>query len=66
MAIRTVNPTTGEVEATFEALDATALDERLALAADTFGSYRRTTFAERRTWMRDAATLLERHGLRSR
>src|SRR3974390_245679 len=57
--IATVNPATGECLATFDALTETQLDEKLARAAEVFGSYRRTTFAERAGWMRRAAEILE-------
>ena len=47
MAIASINPTTGETTKTFEALNEAQIDEKLQLAAETFRSYRRTTFAER-------------------
>jgi succinate-semialdehyde dehydrogenase/glutarate-semialdehyde dehydrogenase len=57
--IATVNPATGECLATFDVLTETQLDEKLARAAEAFGSYRRTTFAERAGWMSRAAEILE-------
>ncbi|WP_045878607.1 NADP-dependent succinic semialdehyde dehydrogenase [Pseudofrankia sp. DC12] len=59
MAIQSINPATGAVLKTFDALDADEIDSRLALAAATFASYRRTTFAGRAALMRAAADLLD-------
>ena len=47
MAIATVNPTTGQVLKTFEGLSDAQLEVKLQKAADTFLSYRKTSFAER-------------------
>ncbi len=60
MAIATVNPATGETVKTFDALSAEEVDARLARAAEAFGSYRLTTFAQRAGWMRAAADILDR------
>ncbi|MFF3274107.1 NADP-dependent succinic semialdehyde dehydrogenase [Streptomyces chrestomyceticus] len=59
MAIATVDPATGETLKTFDALDADAIEARLARAEETFRSYRTTTFAERGELLRNAAGLLE-------
>jgi succinate-semialdehyde dehydrogenase/glutarate-semialdehyde dehydrogenase len=59
MAIATTNPATGEVLRTFEPLGAEELEAKLARAAATAATYRRTTFAERAAWMRAAADLIE-------
>jgi succinate-semialdehyde dehydrogenase/glutarate-semialdehyde dehydrogenase len=59
MAIASTNPATGEVVKTFDALRADEIEARLAKAAATARTYRRTTFAERAAWMRAAADLLE-------
>jgi succinate-semialdehyde dehydrogenase/glutarate-semialdehyde dehydrogenase len=59
MAIATTNPATGEVLQEFDELTDAELDARLQRAADTFRSYRRTTFAERAGWLRRAADLLD-------
>ena len=59
MPIQTIDPTTGEVVKTFDALTDAAIEDRLALAASTASSYRLTTFAERATWMRAAADVLD-------
>ena len=47
MAIESTNPATGELLASFEPLDAAAIDERLGRAAAAFQVWRRTSFAER-------------------
>ena len=59
MPIASINPATGETLQTFEPLTERQLDEKLRLAAETFRSYRRTTFAERAPMMKQAADLLE-------
>ncbi|SNS02198.1 succinate-semialdehyde dehydrogenase / glutarate-semialdehyde dehydrogenase [Streptosporangium subroseum] len=59
MAIATINPTTGETLKTFEPLSEHELDERLALAAAEFTTYRTTDFKQRTAWMQSAADLLE-------
>jgi len=59
MAIATTNPATGEVLRTFEPLSAEEIEAKLARAAATAATYRRTTFAERAAWMHAAAELLE-------
>jgi succinate-semialdehyde dehydrogenase / glutarate-semialdehyde dehydrogenase len=59
MAIASINPTTGETLKTFEALSAGQIEEKLQLAAETFRTYRRTPFDERRRMMMRAAEILE-------
>ena len=59
MPIASVNPATGETIKTFESLDETQIDEKLQRGADTFSSYRRTTFKERESMMIRAAEILE-------
>jgi succinate-semialdehyde dehydrogenase/glutarate-semialdehyde dehydrogenase len=59
MPIATINPATGETLKTFDALSGAELERRLALAAETFRTYRRTSFAERAGWMTRAAEILE-------
>ncbi|TDC55683.1 NADP-dependent succinic semialdehyde dehydrogenase [Actinomadura sp. KC345] len=58
--IATTNPTTGEVEKTFDALTDEEVDRRVARAAETFASYRDTSLAQRAEWMRAAADILDR------
>lgn len=60
MAIATVNPATGQVLKTFEALSDAQLEVKLQKAADTFLSYRKTSFAERSKRMLNAAEVLEK------
>lgn len=59
MPIATINPTTGEIVQTFDALSSEQIDAKLQRAAETFGTYRNTTFAERRSWMTAAAEILD-------
>ncbi len=59
MPIATVDPTTGEVLKTFEALTPEELERKLARAATAFEEHRRTSFAQRGEWMRAAADLLD-------
>ncbi|HKW61489.1 MAG TPA: NAD-dependent succinate-semialdehyde dehydrogenase [Candidatus Acidoferrum sp.] len=59
MAIATVNPATGQVLKTFEALSDAQLEVKLRKAADTFLSYRKTPFAERARMMLKAGEILE-------
>jgi succinate-semialdehyde dehydrogenase/glutarate-semialdehyde dehydrogenase len=59
MAIASINPATGETLKTFSALSAAQIEEKLQLAADTFRTYRRTSFADRARMMQRAAEILE-------
>src|ERR1041384_874250 len=59
MAIATINPATGETLKEFAPLPDEELDARLQRAAETFRTYRRTSFAERAGWLRRAAGILE-------
>ncbi|HEX8097685.1 MAG TPA: NAD-dependent succinate-semialdehyde dehydrogenase [Pyrinomonadaceae bacterium] len=59
MAITTINPTTGETVKSFEPLTEREVDERLAKAAETFRSYRHTSFSERASRVTRAAEILE-------
>ena len=59
MAIATVNPATGQVVKTFEALSDAELEVKLQKAADTFASYRHVPFAERAKLMLKAAAILD-------
>ena len=60
MPIASVNPTNGETLETFAALDFREIEDRLANADRAFNTYRRTSFAQRATWLTAAANLLER------
>ncbi len=59
MAIASINPATGETLKTFTALTSKQIDEKLQLAADTFRTYRNTTFPERARMMQRAAEILD-------
>jgi len=59
MAIASINPANGKVLQTFEPLSAAQLEAKLQLAADTFETFRKTSFAERARWMNQAAEILE-------
>ena len=59
MTIASVNPATGETLQTYEALDETAINEKLQRAVETFRSYHRTALAEREPLMMRAAEILE-------
>ena len=59
MPIATINPATGETLRTFEALDSQQVEQKLQRAAETFCSYRTTSFADRSAWMFRAAEILE-------
>lgn len=59
MAIATINPATGETVKTFDEASDEEVEAALALASATFATYRRTSFAQRATWMRRAADLLD-------
>ncbi len=59
MAIASTNPATGQLLKAFDALTDEQLDHKLQIAADTFASFRATTYAERAGWLRNAADILE-------
>ena len=59
MPIATINPATGEMVKSFAPLTDAQLEEKLQKAADTFLSYRKTSFPERAALMRKAASILE-------
>jgi succinate-semialdehyde dehydrogenase/glutarate-semialdehyde dehydrogenase len=59
MGIASINPATGETLKSFSALSAGELEQKLQLAADTFRTYRRTSFADRSRMMIRAAEILE-------
>jgi succinate-semialdehyde dehydrogenase/glutarate-semialdehyde dehydrogenase len=60
MAIATINPATGEVVRTFQALSAAETEIKLKLAADAFHEQRTTSFAVRAKMMLKAADIVER------
>ena len=59
MAIATTNPATGEVLKTFTALTASQIEAKLALATQTFSTFKKLPFAARAAMMNKAADLLE-------
>jgi succinate-semialdehyde dehydrogenase/glutarate-semialdehyde dehydrogenase len=60
MAIATVNPATGQLMKTFEALTDAEIEVKLQKAADTFSKYRHVPFSERARMMMKAADIIER------
>lgn len=59
MPIASVNPATGETLQTFDALDSSGVEQRLARAEAAFHDWRSTSFAARADLMHRAADLLE-------
>ena len=59
MAISSINPATGQTLKIFTELTDEEVDQALARAADTFLTYRRTSFAQRAAWMTASADLLD-------
>jgi len=59
MPIATINPSTGETLQTFDSLTQSELEDKLERAANTFRTYRITSFAEREALMFRAAEILE-------
>jgi len=59
MPIASVNPTTGEVLKTFQALSKQQLAAKLDLAAETFRTYRQASYSYRAERMLQAAEILE-------
>ncbi|HYQ80186.1 MAG TPA: aldehyde dehydrogenase family protein, partial [Anaeromyxobacteraceae bacterium] len=62
--MKSVNPATGEILATFEELTARQVEEKLDRAEKAFAAQRRTPFAERARAMRKAGEILERDKVR--
>jgi succinate-semialdehyde dehydrogenase/glutarate-semialdehyde dehydrogenase len=59
MAIESINPATGETLQSFHELTDLELEKKIAHAARTFKTYRRSALADRRKWMTRAAEILE-------
>ena len=59
MAIASINPATGETVKTFQPLNKAQLQEKLHRAADTFKTYRHSSFESRAEMMMEAASILE-------
>lgn len=63
MSIESINPATGETLQRYDKMNPEAVGEAIAATATAFQVWRRTTFAQRATLMRRAASLLrERAG----
>ncbi|MGB3491216.1 MAG: NAD-dependent succinate-semialdehyde dehydrogenase [Elainellaceae cyanobacterium] len=59
MGIATINPTTGATLKTFNPISEGAIADKIALAHQTYRTYRLTSFEQRAQWLKTAATLLE-------
>ncbi|MGY0020658.1 NADP-dependent succinic semialdehyde dehydrogenase [Streptomyces sp. YJ-C3] len=59
MPIATVNPANGETLRTYDALSPEDIEQKVALAARTFDTYRTTTFFDRARLLQQAADLLD-------
>jgi succinate-semialdehyde dehydrogenase/glutarate-semialdehyde dehydrogenase len=58
MPIATANPATGELVKKFDPLTDAQVDEKISKAADSFRSFRKTSFADRARWMNKAGDIL--------
>ena len=58
MPIATINPATNELVKTFTGLSDEQVDAKIAKAATTFQSYRKTSLADRARWMKNAGDIL--------
>ena len=63
MTIATTNPATGEVIKTFTPLTPAETTAKVALAEQTFRTYRQTPMAQRSKWLQQVADLLETDSL---
>ncbi len=61
MGIASINPTTGICTESFEPLTQEQIQIKIEAAADTFLSYRNTSFTQRSDWLRQAAAHLRDH-----
>jgi succinate-semialdehyde dehydrogenase/glutarate-semialdehyde dehydrogenase len=59
MAISTINPATGQVLKTYQALSDAEIEAKLRLAAEAFSKHRRVPFADRARRMVKAAEIIE-------
>ncbi len=59
MGIATINPATGELVKTFEALSDAEIERKVAIAQAAFLQYRQTHFDQRSQWLHAAAAILE-------
>ena len=59
MALKSINPATGETLATFDTLSPAAVEDKLQLAVAAFASWRQTAYADRARLLVRAADILE-------
>jgi succinate-semialdehyde dehydrogenase/glutarate-semialdehyde dehydrogenase len=59
MGIATINPATGELLKTFEALTDAQIENSLSLAQQAFEQYRHLPYEQKANWMQNAANILE-------
>src|SRR5216683_2047410 len=59
MKLQSIDPTTGELIESFDEISDADLEAALERARQTWHRYRRTSFAERAGWLRNAAQILE-------
>ncbi|MEP6713928.1 MAG: NAD-dependent succinate-semialdehyde dehydrogenase [Terriglobia bacterium] len=59
MSIQSINPATGKLIASFEALSPAAIEERLQLSSEAFALWKRTSFSARAELLLRAAAILE-------
>ncbi|MEA5450482.1 NAD-dependent succinate-semialdehyde dehydrogenase [Leptolyngbya sp. CCNP1308] len=59
MPIASINPATGAVLKEFTPLSEAEIEHKLAQSAQTFTTYRQTSFDQRATWLRQAAQVLD-------
>jgi succinate-semialdehyde dehydrogenase/glutarate-semialdehyde dehydrogenase len=59
MPITSVNPATGELLKSFEALTESQVEQKIQKAVEAFASYRLLPFSRRAQWMRNAADILD-------
>src|SRR5437763_1201596 len=59
ITISSVDPSTGETLRTFDEMPESVVRKKVEIAADAFAVHRRTSFAERREKMMQAALILE-------
>ena len=61
MAIKSINPATGNVYKTYPPLTPEDIEQRLALAETQYQQYRWTSFSDRSLWLQAAADYLDDH-----
>ncbi len=59
MALKVINPTTGEQVRTYEELSEEGIKQKIERGTEEFGRHRKRSFDERAGWMRRAAALLK-------